>query len=365
MEFKKKFVVNFCFFSSIVLIILAFGNYILPILTPFILGFAVAAVAHIPMKFIRVKHPRSRRMLASAFCLLFFLILAAVLTLFGAGIVSELRNTIQNLPEWFRTSIYPLFREIATHISKVLSPIDPELTEWILDLGKTVTSSLAKLATDFSAGAVKAVASSAVSIPNLIIQIIIVVVSAFYIAADYDQVLSFLIGLLPEGKQQVALDTIRYAKTAILVYIKSYSILFLMTFLELLIGLLILRIPYAWSIAFGIALFDLMPILGTGGILLPWAAILLILGNYSLAVGILILYIIITAVRNTVEPRIIGDQIGLHPLATLIAMAVGLGLLGLLGMLLFPVALVAFTNLRKNRQEPPAVQDSTTDQKES
>ena len=116
-------------------------------------------------------------------------------------------------------------------------------------------------------------------------------------------------------------------------------------------GLLPLSIVIvAMGIALGIAIFDLMPLLGTGGVLLPWALIALIMQNYFIAIGVFLLYLVITAVRNSLEPRIVGNQIGLHPLATLIAMILGLELIGLVGMMLFPITLVAITNLKKQSE---------------
>ena len=165
-------------------------------------------------------------------------------------------------------------------------------------------------------------------------------------------VTAFLKSLIPQGKRHFIMDVVRYAKTAVTAFIKSYSILFVVTFMELWIGLSVLRIPYSLAIAFGIALFDLMPVLGTGGILLPWVVIAGIAGNYGMALGVGILYIVITVVRNSLEPRIVGGEIGLHPLATLVAMMLGLGLMGLVGMLLFPITLVALNNIRKATQQP-------------
>ena len=97
----------------------------------------------------------------------------------------------------------------------------------------------------------------------------------------------------------------------------------------------------------GVVIFDLMPILGVGGILLPWGGIALILGNLKMGIGIIVLYLIIAAVRNSVEPRIVGKEIGLHPLATLVAMVVGLRLAGLVGMMMLPISLVAIVKLRE------------------
>lgn len=347
MEQKKKFVINAAFFGIIFILGYAAYKYILPILIPFIIGFVVAGIIQLPVKRIPVKKLTHRRWLSALFCTLFYGFVVTLLVLFGYGIVSEIANLAQMLPGWFQSYIYPFCVELARQIEAVLSPIDPKLTEWIIDVGKNVATSLGQLATTLSASAVKLVASGAVSIPGLIIEIILVVVASFYIAADYDKVISFLSHLIPSSKQGIVFDTLRYMKTAVLVYIKSYSLIFFITFVELLIGLTILRIPYSLVIAFCIAIFDLMPILGTGGVLIPWTIILLVIGNFPLALGMALLYIIITAIRNVIEPRIIGDQIGLHPLATLVAMMLGLGLFGLIGMLLFPVGLVAIMNLKR------------------
>lgn len=102
--------------------------------------------------------------------------------------------------------------------------------------------------------------------------------------------------------------------------------------------------------ALAIAVFDILPVLGTGGILLPWAVILLLLGDKMLAAGILVLYLVITVVRNIAEPRLVGKQIGLHPLATLIAMFLGLKILGIAGMVLFPMLLAVLVNIEHGKK---------------
>lgn len=358
METRKNFIINAAFYAIIFALVAATYKYILPILTPFIIGFCVASVVQISLNRIKLKKSGQKCFLAVVLCIAFYSILVSLVIFFGAKVVTEIGNFCKDLPNLVQTQLYPLFLYAADRIMEVLAPIDSALAEWIIELGKTALQSLGQFATDFSAGAVKIVASGAASIPNVLVQIIITVVSSFYMAVDHRKVLSFLKNLIPESKRSFIIQTLRYAETAVLVYIKSYSILFLLTFLELWIGLSVLRIPYALGIAFGIAVFDLMPILGTGGILLPWAAVLLIMGNFPLAIGIALLYIIITVVRNALEPRIVGTQIGLHPLATMVAMILGLKLMGLIGMLLFPISLVAITNLRKSAKESTAAQQS-------
>ena len=98
-------------------------------------------------------------------------------------------------------------------------------------------------------------------------------------------------------------------------------------------------------IALLISVFDILPVLGTGGIMIPWVVIDVILGNYSLALGLLVLYLIITVIRNIIEPKIVGKQIGLHPVITLASMFVGVQLLGVWGLFGFPIGLSLLRHL--------------------
>lgn len=350
METKKNFVINAAFYGIILVLLAAFWKYILPILSPFIVGFCVAFVIRFLMRKLHLTGPKYERPLAAVLCVAVYVLVVGLLILLSAALVSQISGFAAAMPGLFDTHLYPFFVQLAQHLKAMLAPFDQSVVDWIIELGKTVASSLGQAATNLSASAVKWVAGFATRIPGIIIQIVLTVVATFYIAADYNTVLRFLRKLIPQSHRRITLEALRYAENAVLVYIKSYSLIFLMTFLELTVGLLILQIPYAVVIALAIAVFDLMPVLGTGGILLPWAVILLFMRNYPLAIGIFLLYVVITVVRNAVEPRIVGNQIGLHPLATLVAMILGLRLIGLVGMLAFPIALVAATNLRKSAQ---------------
>jgi sporulation integral membrane protein YtvI len=280
-------------------------------------------------------------------CIAFYALLVFLATFFSMKIIREIGDFAMSLPNLFYDSVYPLIWDLGDQIQLILEPIDMSLAQLVNEVGKTLASTLAGYATKFSAWAVRMVATGAVSIPGALIQLIIIVVSSFYMAADYQTVIGFLTGLIPRSHRDSVVKVVSYARTAVVAYIKSYSIMFCITFMELWIGLSILKIPYELGLAFGIAVFDLMPVLGVGGILLPWGGIALILGNLKMGIGIIALYLVIAAVRNTVEPRIVGKEIGLHPLATLVAMVVGLRLIGLVGMLMLPITMVAIVKLRE------------------
>jgi predicted PurR-regulated permease PerM len=128
--------------------------------------------------------------------------------------------------------------------------------------------------------------------------------------------------------------------------LKGYTIVILITFTELFIGFLILRIEYAAILALLIAVVDILPVLGTGVVLIPWALVDFAIGKPVIGVGILILYLVITLIRNVIEPKIIGEQVGLPPVVTLIAMYGGLKLFGFTGLWGLPVILIVLVNLQ-------------------
>ena len=119
-------------------------------------------------------------------------------------------------------------------------------------------------------------------------------------------------------------------------------LIFLLTFCELLVGFLVLKIDYAFVLALVIAFVDFLPVLGTGAILLPWGIILILMNNISMGVGILTLFAVTTVVRQIAEPKIVGDSLGVHPLVTLAAIYLGYRVLGIWGMILAPLVALLF-----------------------
>ena len=351
MDTRKNFVINTAFYGIIAALVFAAWKYLLPAMTPFIIGFVIASIVQLPLGHLGIEKPTHRKVAVVILCLIFYALLVFLMVFFSVKVISEIGNFAAAVPDLVNDNLYPFIYMIGDEIEPLLEPIDMNLAQVVNEVGKSLASTLAKYATEFSGWAVRTIASGAISIPGLLIKIIITVVSSFYIALDYSNVLRVLKRLIPVGQRDFVVQAVGYARTAVLAYIKSYSIMFCLTFLELWIGLLILKVPYTAGLAFGIAVFDLMPILGVGGILLPWGFVALVMGKLPMGIGVIVLYLIIAAVRNAVEPRIVGKHIGLHPLATLVAMVVGLRLAGLVGMLLLPISLVAVVRIREEAKE--------------
>ena len=130
-----------------------------------------------------------------------------------------------------------------------------------------------------------------------------------------------------------------YLTDTLFVVIRSYTLIMLLTFVELSILFTVFGIQKAFLKAVIIAIFDIMPILGTGGILIPWFVISFALGHTAQGLKLLVIYAIVTVVRNYVEPRIVGVQLGLHPIITLVSMFIGLRLFGFWGLFGLPVGI--------------------------
>lgn len=355
METKKNFVINAAFYAILAALAVAFWKYLLPILMPFVIGFVIASIVQLPLNALPLKSKRATGPAAVILCLLFYALLIWGMVFFSSKVITEIANFAAAVPDLFYDYIYPLIWDIGDRVQGILEPIDMSLAQLVNEVGKTVASTLAKYATEFSGWAVKVLATGVVSIPGALITIIVTIVSSFYIAADYQTVLNFLKRLIPVKYRAKVVEAVGYGEQAVVAYIRSYLVLFALTTAELWLGFWLLDIPYTAGLAVGIALFDLMPILGAGGILMPWGTIGLLMGNLKIGLGIWGLYLAITAVRNAVEPKLVGKQIGLHPLATLVAMVVGLKLAGLAGMLLLPISLVAVSRVRKSSPNPAPV----------
>ena len=347
MEMKKNFVVNTAFYAILAALALVFWKHLLPILMPFVIGFVIASIVQLPLNALHLKGRRRTKFAAIALCLGFYALLVWGMVFFSVKVIGEISNFAAEVPDLFYDYLYPLIWDIGDWVQNILEPIDMTLAQLVNEVGKTAASTLAKYATELSGWAVKTLATGVVGIPGTLVTIIVTIVSSFYIAADYRTVVEFLKQLIPAAHREKVVQVVAYAEHAVVVYIKSYLVLMVLNFAELWLGFWLLDIPYKLALSLGIALFDLLPILGVGGILMPWGTIALLMGKLKVGLGIWGLYLLITAVRNAVEPKFVGQQIGLHPLATLVAMVVGLKLAGLAGMLLLPISLVAFTRLRR------------------
>lgn len=173
--------------------------------------------------------------------------------------------------------------------------------------------------------------------PRYFLSFIIFLVSCYYFSCDWKRFSSFLAKRIPKEKMQTLCKGKTIFFESLAQFAKAYLLLFLLSFSELFLGLVVLRVKGAAGYAFLIALIDLLPVLGCGTVLIPWAFLSLLSGKTFLAIGLLVLYFLILVVRQLAEPKIVGSSLGLHPVISLILVILGLSLFGVIGMILLPL----------------------------
>lgn len=350
-EKKREFIINTVFYAFIICMALIVCKYLVPILLPFIISFIMASVLVIPAKKLAGKDNKARRFCAIMVGIAFFALLFWGIAFLGVALMDWFLGFLEFIPRLYQEEILPLLNFLYLEATERLTFADPELTEKINGVFQNFVGNIGNFISSFSMNAIKAVTSGIAGIPGLIIKLILMIISCFFFLLDYDKVMAFFFSLIPKGKEK-AFETVKwYVTNTLLVYIRSYSLLFLMTYVELALGFQILGIPYAPIIGLMVAVFDILPVLGTGGILLPWTVVLLVMKNIPMGIGMFVLYLIITIIRNTMEPKLVGKQIGLHPLATMISLYVGLKVIGFWGMLIFPTTLAVLSSMKKEIQE--------------
>jgi sporulation integral membrane protein YtvI len=180
------------------------------------------------------------------------------------------------------------------------------------------------------------VASFITSLPSFIVALVIMLLALFYFSKDYDKIAQGIEKALPKRVSAFLPRIKRDVIGIMLKYLKSYSLLLLLTLVELFTGFLIIRIDHPLTLALLISIVDLLPVLGVGTVLVPWSIILLATGKTLTGIGILILFAVCYIVRQLAEPKILSKQMNVHPLITIFAMYAGFKITGIAGLILAP-----------------------------
>lgn len=347
-EKMRAFIIKVVFYCMIAGIVFLSIKYAFPVLKPFFIGFFFAFLLKPLVNWVTQKSGIKRRVVAILTLIVFYLILATAFTILGTRIVILVKDLFYGLPPFYKSVIEPALFAMQRNIEHMISLLNPTLLSAFESMGDSIASSLYSAVTTISTSALSWATGFAGSLPSAFINVIITIVTSFFCVVDYYKIIATLLGILPEKARDMLLQIKRKGIDVLFKFGKAYFILMSITFVELVAGLLLLRIDNALLIALCIALIDILPVLGTGTVLIPWGIANLILGNFPFGFGILILYFIITVVRQSLEPRVVGKQIGLYPLITLVCMFVGASLFGFLGLFGLPIAATVFVQIRRD-----------------
>lgn len=345
-EKYKSFLLKAGYWAAIVLIVVVFIKYLLGPLTPFLVALAIAMPMQPVARKIAKRTKINRRFASVVLVLLCYLVLVALVALIVAGIASVVVDFANMLPDYFADTIQPAIENLGENLIDKLDKFVPNINEKVENAMPDIVSQISGTVMNFSVSVVTWASDVGSKLPGFLLGTVICVIASIFLAIDYDKAAQTVMNILPPKAREIILVAKRALGAIVGKYLKSYMIILLMTFAEIAIGLLIVGIDKPIRIAALIAVFDILPIVGSGLVLAPWAIINIIQGNYGVGIGLAVLWAIVIVVREYAEPRIVGKQVGLHPLVTLVCLWVGLKLGGALGMFALPIGLLVILDLK-------------------
>ena len=344
-EKKRDFLINFSYWSLVAAGVYLALEYLLPVSVPILSGCLVAWLVIRLSDWIHCRH----KLLRITLTLLVYGIIGLLVTLAAAKSVSGITSIIQWLPKLYENKLLPFATLVYDWFAQHIRMLDPALLSAMDMLLDSILSGLKNLISYLSGMAVNLVSGLATGIPKLILSLLTMIFTTVFVVGDYERIAAFTENNTP-GKVKQVFGSIRlYLTDTLFVVIRSYALIMLLTFGELSILFSLFGIEHAVLKAAVIAMLDILPILGTGGIMIPWAVTSLSLGYTKLGLELFAIYGIVTIVRNYVEPKIVGAQLGLHPIITLVSMFIGLRLFGFWGLFGLPVGISFLWKQRRHQ----------------
>ncbi len=357
-EKRKDFLVNLLFVAAVLGLIYVFFKYLFWPVGPFLLSFLLAACLQRPVNWLTEKcKGKGRAGWSIALVLLSIAIILVPVILLINSFVSQVKEfakyltaQLADFPQFMSDLQALLLKWLSFLPDSVYSTVSEKITEAFAHAVSDFDFSSIGLTTD----TVKSTVSSGVNgiynvaknVPSAILGIVIGIIAWILFTKDYRKVVNFIKLQLPESKKNVPSEIKKVFSKTILKMMKAYGLIMFITFCELSLGFTIMSTAgimsnkYIYLIALAICIFDILPVAGSGGILNPWAIISIIMGNTAQGIGLFVLYIVITVVRQYIEPKIVGDSLGVNPLITLGGLYFGLKLFGFIGMFIVPISIM-------------------------
>ncbi len=315
---------------------------------PFVVGYIISLIANPLVKFLDKKINIKRK---AGSAIVIILVLAFVVLIFYGiflAVSMTFHSIMDNLPT-ITASFKEEYEEISRVLTRVGQTMPRDMRESYEDFGKKITEAFTTWVSGLGSGSLSTYVSTfASNLPNMLIGIIFGLLSSYFFIADKLKIEWWIKANLPSGVNKTIKEIKHNCIDVIGGYFKAQFKIMAVVYVVLLIGLGIFRAPYYALSAFGIAFVDMLPFFGTGTVLGPWAIIKILTGEYTKAIYLIILYLVTQLVRQLIQPKLLGDSIGLNPFATLFFMYVGFLWGNVLGMIVaVPIAML-FINLCKS-----------------
>ena len=332
---------------NIILILIGvyFGIKLAVFYMPFLIAFIISLIVEPAIKFLMRKTKINRKLSSIIIFIVVFAIIIGSCTWGTISLISESTNLLQTLNIYIDKA-YTQIQEVIGRLSITKISISNNVLNLAENASREILYKFSIWLTEFLTKLVNVITS----IPTFGIYTVITILSLYFICTDKIYMLDLLEHHMPKKWVQKLGTHIKDITQSLGGYLKAEATLILVSFLISLVGLYIFKfmgmnISYPLLIALGIGFVDALPILGSGTVMVPWAIISALNGDIKLGVAIVVLWIIMSIVRQFLEPKIVSGRIGIHPIFTLIAMYTGYKLIGIMGMLVGPIVLIILKSI--------------------
>lgn len=307
---------------------------------PFIVGWFIAMIASPVVRFFEEKLKVKRKAMSAVVIIAVLAVVVFVVYLVIAKLFREGVNFVNELPFiWSRIlgELNKVGRNLQGVYDRLPADVQDAVDNFIVQAGDYMGGMMSRI----EMPSFEAVGNAAKQIPDVFLGVVMCLLSAYFFVADR--------GYMSAAAQKYMPDSVHYHfnlirrsfRNAVGGYFRAQFKIECWIYVLLVIGLMILDVEYAFLVAFGIAILDFLPVFGTGTVMVPWAVIELLSENYRMMFGLLAIWLIGQLVRQVIQPKIVGDSIGMDPIPTLFLLYIGYHVAGVLGMILaVPIGII-------------------------
>lgn len=300
---------------------------------PFVIGFVLSLIANPMVRFLERKIKMKRKY--GTVLMIVLVIAAVVFCCYGVGLllIIGIREFMDYLPTMYENAQAELNAAFA-HLQALLRKIPALPHIDVGDMGSILVGFFKEAATSYKGPTVSAISGFAMRIPDILVSVIMGLLATYFFIADRDRLLAGIKRHTPISLREKSLFIYSQILQAVGGYFKAQFKIMFVIYIVITIGLMLIGINFAWLIGFGIAFLDMLPVFGTGTVLIPWAVIKFFSGNTATAIGMVLLYAVSLVTHQLIQPKLVSDSVGLDAFSTLFFMYIGYQVKGVIGMII-------------------------------
>ncbi len=335
-----KIIVNLFFAIGLILFLFLVVPQLIGFFLPFVIGWMIALIANPLVRFLEKRVKILRKHSSAIIIILVIGVIVGIVYLIIAMLIRESKQLARDLPSIIEQVEFQL-NHLSIKLKELSNDMPDPVSKFINNLLESIEKNLIGFEPRQDMLTFSVASNLAQNIAEFFLALIITILSAYFFIAKRDEIMDSLKRILPKSIVDGWNFIYNNFTKAVGGYFKAQFKIMLILCVIMFVGFEILSVSYSILLAIGIAFLDFLPVFGTGAVLWPWALLDMLAGNYFRAIGLVVIYLICQITKQVLQPKMVGDSIGISPLATLFFLYVGYRLYGIVGMIIgVPVGMV-------------------------